>query len=88
MSELLAKKYLLAEQTISPEELNEVADWLKTNPWLTQGPLVKEFERQWADWLGTDHSVFVNSGSSANLMMYYAPLLAGKLRNQKIIVPE
>lgn len=83
----MSKNILLAEQTISQEELNEVADWLRTNPWLTQGPLVKEFERQWADWLGTRHALFNNSGSSANLLMYYAPLLAGKLRNMKIVVP-
>lgn len=87
MSQMVAKKYLLAEQTISPEELCEVADWLRTNPWLTQGPLVKEFEREWAQWQGTKHALFVNSGSSANLLMYYAPLVAGRLRNLKIIVP-
>ena len=70
----MSKKYLLAEQTISPTELNELAAWLTTNPWLTQGPLVREFEAAWASWLGTRHAVLVNSGSSANLLMYAALL--------------
>jgi CDP-6-deoxy-D-xylo-4-hexulose-3-dehydrase len=83
----MMKKYLLAEQTISRAELNELATWLTTNPWLTQGPLVREFELTWARWLGTQHAVFVNSGSSANLLMYAALLADKKLRNRKVIVP-
>ena len=38
---------------------------------------MREFERRWADWLGARHAVFVNSGSSANLLMYYAPCSPG-----------
>jgi CDP-6-deoxy-D-xylo-4-hexulose-3-dehydrase len=83
----MTKKYLLAEQTISPAELAELAAWLTTNPWLTQGPLVREFETRWARWLGTKHAVLVNSGSSANLLMYYALLAGTNLRNRKVIVP-
>ncbi|MBI4529884.1 MAG: aminotransferase class I/II-fold pyridoxal phosphate-dependent enzyme, partial [Candidatus Latescibacteria bacterium] len=83
----MKKRYLLAEQTIDKQDLQDLIEWLKTNPWLTQGPLVKEFERQWAAWLGVRYALFVNSGSSANLLMYYAALLSGKLRNRRIIVP-
>lgn len=83
----MTKKYLLAEQTISPEELAELATWLTTNPWLTQGPLVREFEAGWARWLGMKHSVLVNSGSSANLLMYAALQAGGRLKNRKVIVP-
>ncbi len=35
---------------------------------LTQGSEVRAFEREWSAWLGAEHSVFVNSGSSANLL--------------------
>jgi peptide-methionine (S)-S-oxide reductase len=80
-------RYKLAEATIDAEDLNALADWLRTNPWLTQGPLVKQFERRWADWLGTRHAVFVNSGSSANMLMYYALLVSGRLKNRKVVVP-
>lgn len=83
----MVKDYLLAEATIDQKDLQELAAWLQTNPWLTQGPLVREFEQRWADWLGVRYSVFVNSGSSANLLMYYALLLSGRLSNQKVIVP-
>jgi CDP-6-deoxy-D-xylo-4-hexulose-3-dehydrase len=81
------KRYALAERTIDEADLGELIDWLKTNPQLTQGPLVKQFESTWSAWLGRKHSVFVNSGSSANLIMYYALLLDGRLKNNKVIVP-
>jgi CDP-4-dehydro-6-deoxyglucose reductase, E1 len=38
------------------------------DPVLTQGPNVRAFEEEWSEWLGVKHSVFVNSGSSANLL--------------------
>lgn len=34
----------------------------------TQSTQVRAFEREWSDWLGVKHSVFVNSGASANLV--------------------
>lgn len=81
------KRYALAERTIDEADIAELIDWLQTNPQLTQGPLVKQFETVWSAWLGRKHSVYVNSGSSANLIMYYALLLAGRLKNNKVIVP-
>ena len=38
------------------------------DPILTQSGNVRAFEQEWSDWLGVKHSVFVNSGSSANLV--------------------
>lgn len=81
------KRYLLAEDTIGKRDIDGLIEWLRGNPWLTKGKLNDEFEERWAGWLGTKHSLFVNSGSSANLAMYYAALLSGKLRNRKIVVP-
>ncbi len=34
----------------------------------TQSENVKKFEKKWSKWLGVKYSVFVNSGSSANLL--------------------
>jgi CDP-6-deoxy-D-xylo-4-hexulose-3-dehydrase len=82
-----APRYLLAEATIDAADMDQLADWLKTHPWLTQGPLVRQFECAWSDWLGTDASVYVNSGSSANFLMYYAALLSGRLKNKRVVVP-
>ena len=46
-----------------------VIDLLKQkDPRLTAGPMVEKFEKAWSDWLGVKYSVFVNSGSSANLL--------------------
>ncbi|MDP2598871.1 MAG: aminotransferase class I/II-fold pyridoxal phosphate-dependent enzyme [Candidatus Liptonbacteria bacterium] len=81
-------KYFLAEDTIDNKDIDELVGWLKTYPRLTKGKLTPEFEQKWSDWLGRKYSVFNNSGSSANLLMYYALLLSGKLKNKKIIVPS
>ena len=35
---------------------------------LTQSNQVRAFEKEWSEWLGVTYSVFVNSGSSANLL--------------------
>ena len=80
-------RYKLAENTIDEHDLKLLADWLATNPWLTQGPLVREFEARWARWVGTAHALFVNSGSSANLLLYYAALLSPRLRSKTVVVP-
>ena len=81
------KSYLLAERTIDKADLTDLKDWLETDPWLTQGPLVRQFEAAWAAWLGRKHALFVNSGSSANLLMYAALLAQKDLPNRKVIVP-
>ena len=81
-------KYYLAEDTIDNQDIDELISWLKTYPRLTKGSLTLEFEKKWSDWIGQKHSVFCNSGSSANLLMYYALLLSGRLKNKKIIVPS
>lgn len=36
--------------------------------WLTSGRFAESFERDFARWVGTRHSILVNSGSSANLV--------------------
>ena len=50
-------------------DLDKVISFLKTkDPILTQSKNVKKFEEEWSKWLGSKYSVFVNSGSSANLL--------------------
>ena len=52
---------------------------------LTQSKYVKKFEKKWSKWLGVKYSVFVNSGSSANLLtMTVLKILYGK---GEIILP-
>lgn len=81
-------QYLLAEDTIGHDDIDDLADWLKSYPWLTQGALVREFEDAWSEWLGTRRSLYVNSGSSANLLMFYSLLASERLKNKKVVVPS
>jgi len=77
----------LVKDTITKEDREALAGWILSDPKLTKGDLTVQFEEEWSSWLGTKHSVFVNSGSSANLLMASVLLESGKLRNKKIIVP-
>jgi CDP-6-deoxy-D-xylo-4-hexulose-3-dehydrase len=57
----------LMSNNISRIDLNELIRYLEQDdPRLTHGPKVVEFEIAWSQWIGTKHSVMVNSGSSAN----------------------
>lgn len=59
----------LMRNNITRADLNAVIDFLGSgDPVLTQSNQVQAFEEEWSAWLGTRHSVFVNSGSSANLL--------------------
>jgi len=81
-------RFHLAEDTIDHKDIARLIGWLKGSPRLTKGRVTLEFEARWSRWLGRKHSVFCNSGSSANLLMYYALLRSGRLRNRRIIVPS
>lgn len=62
-------KFPLMRNNILREDLDAVIEHLKQDdPILTQSLNVKAFESEWSQWLGVKHSVFVNSGASANLL--------------------
>ncbi len=78
----------LAEATIDKQDMDALADWIKTYPRLTKGTLTVDYENEWSKWLGTKHSTFVNSGSSANLLMLATLLEAGDLKpGDAVVVP-
>jgi CDP-6-deoxy-D-xylo-4-hexulose-3-dehydrase len=81
-------KIKLVQDTINQEDISELINWLSTNPKLTKGPLTIEFEHLFSKWIGSNYSVFVNSGSSANLLMFYCLIYLNKLKNKKIVVPS
>tara|TARA_Y100000389_G_C17471474_1_gene531627 strand:- start:6660 stop:7835 length:1176 start_codon:yes stop_codon:yes gene_type:complete len=63
------KSYPLMKNNILREDLDKIIDYLKQDdPILTQSKNVAKFEELWSEWLGVKYSVFVNSGSSANLL--------------------
>ena len=81
-------KYYLAQDTINHQDVDRLVSWLKTYPRLTKGKMTIEFEEKWSRWLGRKYSTFCNSGSSANLLMFYALSISGRLKNRKVIVPS
>jgi CDP-6-deoxy-D-xylo-4-hexulose-3-dehydrase len=59
----------LMYNNITRADLDVLIEYLRQDsPILTQSRQVKLFEEEWSAWLGVKHSVFVNSGSSANLL--------------------
>mgnify|MGYP003653687126 CR=1 FL=1 len=78
----------LVKDTIDNKDIDRLVDWLKTYPRLSKGPVTLEFEEKYSNWLGTKYSVFVNSGSSANLLMLSTLKQGNYLKNNKIVVPS
>jgi CDP-6-deoxy-D-xylo-4-hexulose-3-dehydrase len=71
---------------ITRADLDALIEFLKQDdPILTQSRQVEAFEREWSAWAGVKHSVFVNSGSSANLLTIAA--LKHKFGEGEVIVP-
>ena len=81
-------KYPLIRDNFSRSDLDSVIALLRADdPRLTNGPKVREFEKAWSDWLGVKYSVFVNSGSSANLLSMAALKLKYPEGGQVIVPP-
>jgi len=57
----------LMHNAILNQDRDELIKFLQEpNVRLTNGKMVRKFEKEWSNWLGVEYSVFVNSGSSAN----------------------
>jgi CDP-6-deoxy-D-xylo-4-hexulose-3-dehydrase len=76
----------LMENNIARADLDAVIKFLQQDdPILTQSKNVAAFEQEWSEWLGVKHSVFVNSGSSANQITMAA--VRERFGGGEIIVP-
>ena len=64
-------KYPLATATWDEAEYKALQDVI-TSGMFTMGPKVAQFERDFAEYIGSKYAVMVNSGSSANLLMVAA----------------
>tara|TARA_S200002703_G_C3803114_1_gene248315 strand:- start:2773 stop:3957 length:1185 start_codon:yes stop_codon:yes gene_type:complete len=89
----------LVSDTIDRADINNLIEWLNQEPIprLTKGHLTKELEDAWAKKIGTNYSVYVNSGSSALLLTLAAlkyfeiengPSSYNFLKNNKIVIPN
>ena len=79
--------HALMDNNISKSDVDAVIKFLKENKKriFTQSKKVAEFEKKWSKWLGVKYSIFVNSGSSANLLSMLAlKILKGE---GEVIVP-
>jgi CDP-6-deoxy-D-xylo-4-hexulose-3-dehydrase len=76
----------LMRNNITRSDLDALIEFLRQDdPILTQSKQVEAFEDEWSQWLGVRHSVFVNSGSSANELTLLA--LRETKGGGEIIVP-
>jgi CDP-6-deoxy-D-xylo-4-hexulose-3-dehydrase len=73
------------KDNITRQDLDTLIDFLKAMPRLTQSGNVEAFESEWSKWLGVRYSIYVNSGSSANLITVAA--LKTICESGQIIVP-
>jgi len=81
-------KIKLMEDSIDQEEIIAISDCLKSGNY-TQGNVVEEFEKKFAEWNGSRYAIMVNSGSSANLLMISAIKEKFKLKEgDEILVPN
>ena len=78
----------LMHHNFTKSDMNAAIKLLKSkNIVLTQSENVKKFEENWSKWLGVKYSVFVNSGSSANLLTISVLRILFK-KGKEIILPS
>jgi dTDP-4-amino-4,6-dideoxygalactose transaminase len=68
---------------VGEEEVSEVVEVLRSG-WLTTGPKVREFEREFAAMVGAEHAVAVNSCTAA---LHLALEAAGVSEGDEVLVP-
>ena len=78
----------LQENVISESDLDLLVSFIRQTKRFTQFTKVKEFEDAFSKWQGCRYSVYVNSGSSANLILVSALKELRKWENgDEILVP-
>ena len=71
-----------ASRVYDEKEMQSLTDAM-LDFWLTTGRFSKEFEKNFAEWIGVKYAHLVNSGSSANLIAFSA-LTASELGDRQI----
>jgi CDP-6-deoxy-D-xylo-4-hexulose-3-dehydrase len=81
-------EWRLMENAITPLDRLRMAKFVITTKQFTNGKKVCEFEQAWNEWLGSKYSLFVSSGSTANLLLLAAIKEKYNLKNgDKVLVP-
>lgn len=81
-------RWPLMKNAITWGDKFRLVKFLLTNNRLTNGPKVREFEAEWAQWVGSKHALMVSSGSTANtLLMAAVKEKYGLKDGDKVLVP-
>lgn len=81
-------RWPLMKNAITWGDRLSMVKFLLTSEKYTNGPKVREFEEQWADWVGSDYALMVSSGSTANtLIISSIKELYGWKDGDKVLVP-
>lgn len=81
-------KWKLMQNTITIKDRLKIAKFALTTKQFTNGKKVKEFEKAWSKWLGCKYSLFVSSGSTANLLLIAAIMEKyGLKQGDKVLLP-
>ena len=65
-------KYPLVEYPFSKSDLSSGRRVLSKGKFITMNKITKQFEKKFAKYLGVKYALMVNSGSSANLLAFFA----------------
>lgn len=81
-------KWPLMKNAVTWGDKYRMVKFLLTSDRYTNGPRVREFEAQWAEWVGSKHALMVSSGSTANSLLIAAVKEKYGLKNgDKVLVP-
>jgi len=81
-------KVKLADDTITNLEKSKLAKWIVNNNYFTKGKLTQKLEKEFSKKIKNKFSIFVNSGSSANLLIAKSLQELHKKRKIRIILPS
>lgn len=81
-------KWPLMKNNITLGDRYNLAKFVLTSDRFTNGGKVRSFEKEWSEWLGCKHSLFVSSGSTANyLLLASVKEYYGLKDGDKVLVP-
>jgi CDP-6-deoxy-D-xylo-4-hexulose-3-dehydrase len=85
---MLDYNWPLMKNTLSFSDRFKLAQFILTSDRFTQGAEVLKFENEWSKWIGSKHSIFVTSGSTANFLLVSAIKEKFNLKpGDKVLVP-
>lgn len=82
-------KWPLMKDNLTLSDRVRMASFCLFSDRFTNGPKVRQFESEWNEWLGSKHSLYVSSGSTANyLLLSSVKELYGLKDGDKVLVPS